>query len=350
MALHTVIMAGGKGERLWPISTPDNPKQMLAFEGTSSLLEKTFERSRRFSEPETIYVVTGDALREKVHRQLPEMPEENILSEPFGRNTAPCIGYAAVVISKKDPSGTMVVLPSDHIITSEDTFSDVITAGASALMTYPDLLITIGIVPESPETGYGYIAPGGAIETGGEIHLRHVVKFHEKPPKERAQEYVREGFLWNGGMFLWKVDTILKMFARYMPEMYEHLMLLKDSPSSSHDAVHQFYESVPSLSIDYGIMEKADRIAVIPVRFGWNDVGSWDALGRILPADDEGNAARGEHLFVDSSRNITYSSGKEIVLIDVHDLAVIEGDETILVCPRTSSQRVSEIVRKIHGK
>ncbi|MDT8273080.1 MAG: mannose-1-phosphate guanylyltransferase [Desulfomonilia bacterium] len=350
MALHTVIMAGGKGERLWPLSTPDHPKQLIAFSGDKSLLRDTFERSLAFSKPETIYVVTGELLRGEVLRQIPEIPEENILAEPFGRNTAPCIGYAGVVISQRDPEGIMIVFPSDHTIEDVDGFSEVIATGVRALETYPELLITIGLVPDSPETGYGYIAPGETLFESGKILVHQVTRFHEKPTREKALEYIHKGFLWNGGMFLWKAATILKMFARHMPEMHRDLMSLEDSlRRSCPGALREFYERAPSLSIDYGVMEKAEEIAVIPAQFGWSDIGSWDALGRYLECDEDGNGARGGHCFVDSRGNVTSSFGKKVVLVDVNDLVVVEGKDTILVCPRKSSQRVSDIARKIQN-
>lgn len=349
MALQVVIMAGGKGERLWPISSAQMPKQLIPFDGDKSLLRTTFERSCDLVPPENVYVVTSKDLADKVASELPEIPSENILAEPFGRNTAPCIGYAAVVISRKDPEAMMAVFPSDHLIREPAKLKEAILFGARALKSHPELLITLGVIPERPETGYGYIAPEVVLLSQDNLTLKRVKAFHEKPARILAEQYLKSGYLWNAGMFLWRADTILDMFSRYMADLYELLMELKSSLGSDPDSVERFYRAAPKVSIDYGIMEKASRVGVIPVDFGWSDVGSWDAMASVFSTDEQGNTVRGSGELIDAQRNVIWSADKHIVLIGVSDLVVVEGPDSILVCHRAASQQVGEVAKKFSG-
>ncbi|HPI93735.1 MAG TPA: sugar phosphate nucleotidyltransferase [Deltaproteobacteria bacterium] len=346
MALQVVIMAGGKGERLWPVSSGQTPKQLIPFEGEKSLLRCAFERSLNMTPPENIYVVTSADLCLKVQEELPEMPKENVLAEPVGRNTAPCIGYAAALIAKKDPKAMMAVFPSDHLIREPEKLKEAILFGAGALESHPDLLITLGVVPDRPETGYGYIAPEVVLLSQGGLILKRVRAFHEKPARILAEQYLKSGYLWNAGMFLWRVDTILDMFSRHMPELHGELMSLKESLGRDTGCVERYYRASPSISIDYGIMEKADRVAVIPVDFGWSDVGSWDAMGNLFATDAQGNTVRGSAELINADNNVIWSMDKRIVLIGVNDLVVVEGPDSILVCPRSLSQQVSSVAKK----
>ncbi|HOM29438.1 MAG TPA: mannose-1-phosphate guanylyltransferase [Deltaproteobacteria bacterium] len=347
MSLKVVIMAGGKGERLWPVSSPQTPKQLLPLHGTKSLLRTTFERALGLAQPEDIYVVTGRGLIQKVQEELPEIPPGNILAEPVGKNTAPCIGFAAVVISRKDPDATMAVFPSDHLIREPERLKEAILFGVSALASHPDLLITLGVVPDRPETGYGYIAPETVLLSRGGLTIKRVRAFHEKPARIVAEQYVKDGYLWNAGMFLWRVDTILEMFSRHMPELHEQLQELKATMDSDASAVDRFFNEAQSVSIDYGIMEKAGRVAVIPVDIGWSDVGTWDAMGNLYVTDDRGNSVRGPAELINSENNVIWSTDKRIVLIGVSDLVVVEGSDSILVCPRALSQEVSVVAKKL---
>ncbi|MRR14445.1 mannose-1-phosphate guanylyltransferase [archaeon] len=347
MRVHAVIMAGGKGERLWPVSQSDMPKQLHSFGADKSLLRMTFERISALTDSENIYVVTNAEIAHKVHEQLPELPEENILAEPVGRNTAPCIAYAARVISLKDPEAVMAVFPADHLIGNTGKFIDSIVFGLDSLVGRPELLITLGIVPDHPETGYGYIAPGEVIDRDGNMQLHRVITFHEKPDSDKAGQYISKGFLWNAGMFIWRVDTILESFRKHLPIMFGQIMSLGHCGEISRAELEEFYRTVDPVSIDYGVMEKASSVGVIPAEFGWNDIGSWDALAKILPGDAEGNTIRGDVILDDSFGNLVWSGGKKIVLIGVNDLVVVETDESILVCPRSSSQHVSRIAKKL---
>jgi len=347
MALHIVIMAGGKGERLWPLSRDDKPKQLLPIDGKKSLLRKTVDRVLLLVAPGQIHVVTNSNIADQVRDELPEIPKENIFTEPIARNTAPCIGYAAVMIARQDPQGIMAVLPSDHVITDQGRFCDALRFGVTSIEQYPDLLITLGIVPNYPETGYGYIAPSDHVYASDSFVLYKVGAFYEKPDSRRAASYIKKGYLWNSGMFLWRVDTILKAFKEYLPDMYKGLIKMGAKIDKDGKAIYEFYKDVEKVSIDYGIMEKTHDVAVIPAEFGWNDVGSWDALGRVFPADGKGNAVQGYAVLEESWNNVVWATGKKIVLIGVNNMVVAEGQDSILVCPRGRSQDVSKLLRKI---
>jgi mannose-1-phosphate guanylyltransferase len=347
MALNIVIMAGGKGERLWPLSREGKPKQLLSFGSQQSLLRSTFERTAALTQPEHVYVVTNAEIADKVSEQLPELPKKNILAEPVGRNTAPCIAYAAAVISIDDPDAVMAIFPSDHIIGDPLQFTQAVSFGVGALKNNPELLITLGMIPDHPETGYGYIAPGEVLQRDNKCMLHKVNAFHEKPEKAQAQEYIEKKYLWNAGMFLWRVDTILREFKDHLPAMYKDLMEFLTALNSQQDDPTAFYGKVEPVSIDYGVMEKTRHAAVIPVEFGWNDVGSWDAIGNVLPCDDKANVTSGSVIIEESKRNVIWSTSKKIVAIGIEDLVVVEGDDAILICPRDKSQGLSTILKNV---
>ncbi|HHO76130.1 MAG TPA: mannose-1-phosphate guanylyltransferase [Deltaproteobacteria bacterium] len=347
MQVYVVIMAGGKGERLWPLSHEARPKQLLCFGSDRSLLRATFERTVALASPEHVFVVTNEQIAENVRMQLPEVPAGNILAEPAGRNTAPCIAYAAASISMKDKDAVMAIFPSDQLINDEDLFIRAVGFGISTLNEHPELLITLGMIPDQPETGYGYIAPGGIIVQDKVFALHRVNRFHEKPQRNKAVEYLNQGCLWNAGMFLWRVDAILDEFRSLMPGMYHDLVALRTSLSAGKSAINTFYDKVKPVSIDYGIMEKTRNAATIPVDFGWNDIGSWDAIGNVLAADNSGNVTDGDVIMEDSSGSVIFSTHKKIVAIGVEDLVVVEGDKEILVCPRSRSQELSAVMKRI---
>ena len=347
MAIHAVIMAGGRGERLWPFSKPDRPKQLHAFGTGKSLIRSTYERLAGLTDSSRIYVVTGADIAAGIREHLPELPAENILLEPVGRNTAPCIAYAALHISGKDPDGVMAVFPADHLVGKPGRFHEAIDFGIGCLARRPGLLITLGLVPDHPETGYGYIAPGEALEGAGGYELRRVLAFREKPDGEKAREYIAQGCLWNAGMFIWRVGSILEAFGKHLPVMYGQAMAMVSEGEITPGGVNAFYSAVEPVSIDYGIMEKASDAGVIPAEFGWDDIGSWDALGKALPSDGAGNTCRGEVVVEDSRGNVVWATGKKIALIGVNDLVVVEGEDAILVCPRGRSQDVGRLAKKM---
>ncbi len=346
MALHIIIMAGGKGERLWPLSREERPKQLLDFGSGRTLLRRTVDRCLPLADHSRIYVITGAAIAPAVREELGDLPPRNIIAEPVGRNTAPCIAFAARLIAANDPDASLVVLPADHLIADEERFVAVMQYAVASLQSYPHLLLTLGIVPDHAETGYGYIQPGERLSGSQELQLLQVAAFCEKPDAERAQAYVDAGYFWNAGMFVWRADTVLRELAENLPEM---AALLEQSfgESDADQAIDRFYAQVKGISIDYGIMEKSRNVAVIPVDFGWNDIGSWDAVDVMLQRDGQGNAFSGDVVVEDAAGNVICSSGKKIVVLGVEDLAVVEGPDAILVCPRSRAQDVSGIAKKI---
>jgi mannose-1-phosphate guanylyltransferase len=243
----------------------------------------------------------------------------------------------------------MAVFPADHWISDRLGFTAAIGFGIEALREHPRLLITLGMVPDHPETGYGYIAPGEVAARGASHRLHRVLTFREKPDLKTAETYIEKGFLWNAGMFLWRVDTILDAFRVHLPGMHALLSAMNERPEIRDEDVREFYDRVEAVSIDYGVMEKASGVGVIPAGFGWNDIGSWDALGRIVPGDASGNAVSGDTLLEDASGNVVWATRKKIVLLGLNDLVVVEGRDAILVCPRTRSQDVSRVARLVAG-
>ncbi|HEY9161884.1 MAG TPA: mannose-1-phosphate guanylyltransferase [Desulfomonilia bacterium] len=349
MELFAVIMAGGKGERLWPVSTSLMPKQLIAFNGEKSLLRTTVDRILPLTSPEKICCVTGRDVSAAVASDLNEIPAGNILVEPFGRNTAPCVAFAAAWIEKQAPDAVMAIFPSDHDISDSDMFRRVVSFGVKCLDDEPGILLTIGIMPTRPETGYGYISPQNTLKEDGGLRLLKVGNFHEKPEASTAGEYIKRGFLWNAGMFIWKVGTILSEIEKNAPGLYEKTMELIDSDFREEDIL-KFYSSCESISIDFAIMEKAENVGVIPASFGWNDVGSWSAVTGLLDKDAHANAVHGDAFTYESSNNVIWSSGKKIVLIGIDDMAVVEGSDAILVSKKTMSQDLSKVLKLMAGK
>jgi mannose-1-phosphate guanylyltransferase len=349
MSLYAVIMAGGKGERLWPVSTPLIPKQLIAFNGDKSLLRTTVDRILPLTNPDKICCVTGRDVASAVASDLHEIPAWNILVEPFGRNTAPCVAFAAAWIEKQDQDAVMAIFPSDHDISDSDMFRRVVSFGVKCLDDEPGMLLTIGIMPTRPETGYGYISPQSSLKEEGGLRLLKVGNFYEKPDAARAGEYIKRGFLWNAGMFIWKVGTILGELEKNTPSLYERTKELIDSDFREEDIL-KFYSACESISIDFAIMEKAKNVGVIPASFGWDDVGSWSAVTKLLEKDVCLNAIHGDAFTYQSSNNVIWSSGKKIVLIGIDDLAVIEGDDAILVSKKSMSQDLSMVLKLMAPK
>jgi mannose-1-phosphate guanylyltransferase len=349
MSLYAVIMAGGKGERLWPVSTGARPKQLIAFSGEKSLLRTTVDRLLPLTSPEKICCVTGKDITAAVASDLNDIPAQNILIEPFGRNTAPCIAFAAAWIGRFDPDAVMAIFPSDQDISDNETFRKAVSFGVNCLEDLPDMLLTLGIMPLYPETGYGYIAPLNKIKETAGLNLFGVDRFHEKPDAATAIEYISRGYFWNAGMFIWKVSTILKELEMNAPGLFENTMTLMRSNFKDVDIL-RFYTAAEPISIDYAVMEKAKNVGVIPASFGWNDVGSWSAVTKLLSQDADSNAIHGDAFMYQSSNNVAWSSGKKIVLIGASDMAVVEGDDAILVCRKAMSQDVSRVLKLMSSK
>ena len=347
--VYAVIMAGGVGTRFWPKSRKSNPKQFLNLFGDTSMIRQTVERLEGFVDGEQVVVVTNQDYGTLVKSQLPSVDPSHIIGEPVARNTAPCIASAAALLYRKDPESVMIVLPADHRIGNPIEFRNVL---GTAIITAKnkESLVTIGIKPNRPETGYGYIHHGIDAEIETLSHPVYRVKgFTEKPNLETAARFFESGdYLWNSGIFIWKTSTVLEAFEEHLPEIYSNVETLLDSNFTDED-VRDFYEACPSISIDYGIMEKAEKVHVIPGDFNWNDVGSWTAVHELSDKDTEGNATvKGEALYINSSGNYVSTNGKKLVAFaGVDNVALVETEDAILVVNLDQSQDVNEIVEEL---
>lgn len=344
--MYAVIMAGGKGTRFWPRSRQKRPKQLLNIVGRRSMLQQTIARISSLLPLENILVVAGEDHGEEVRAQLAELPDENIVLEPVGRNTAACIGLAALLVQHRDPTAVMVVLPADHLITDEDLFLSTLRAAVAMARKQP-ALVTLGIRPALPETGYGYIEAGDQVDTVQEHKFYKVTSFHEKPDSERAKHYLEKGnFFWNSGMFVWQVEAILAEMQNYLPGLYTDLHKLE--PFLDGDGlgkeINRIYPDLQSISIDYGVMEKAGNVLMIPADFGWNDLGSWASMAQIWPKDDQHNVHQGEIMAMESQGNVVFCGQKLCVLLGVDDLIVVDTEDALLVCAVNRAQDIGKIL------
>lgn len=345
----TVIMAGGVGSRFWPMSTKNHPKQFLDVLNTGkSLIRSTFERFQKITPTENILVVTNEQYRDLVKKHIPELDNEQILGEPVGKNTAPCIAYAKEKIRKKSATASMVVAPSDHIIRNEDVFVEVVTKSLNYALDNPEL-VTLGIEPTRADTGYGYINYQRKSQKDG---FYPVNNFTEKPNQKLAQEFVESGdYLWNAGIFVWSLDSIDKAFEKNLSEM-NSLFADKQgdyNTANENKAIEDVYAQCENISIDYGIMEKADKVSVYPAPFDWSDVGTWNALYDIREKDDNSNVISSKHQFIRNSEGclVHLSSDKLVALNGVKDLVIVESDSAIMVIDRNDEQAVKEVVNSL---
>ncbi|MCB1022437.1 MAG: mannose-1-phosphate guanylyltransferase [Bryobacterales bacterium] len=345
--LHAVILAGGRGTRFWPRSRTAMPKQLLPVVGELSLLQQTVHRVRDLIPPERVWVITSELLRTKVRKQLPGVPASQIVAEPEGRNTAPAIALAAALIAQQNPDAVMAVLPSDHLILDEPRYLGVLESAARAASA--DKLVVLGIQPRYAETGYGYIEFPEGVKAGRKTAVE-VVSFREKPEQAVADEFVQAGnFYWNSGQFLWRAGTILDAVKAHLPKTYAAVASLPAPNSSKFKAaLAKSYPKTDKTSIDYGILEKASNIAGFPCKdFGWNDVGSWEAVYQLAPKDPRGNAADTPVELLDASGNYVDAPGKFVALVDVHNLIVVDTKDALLICPRAEAQKVSALVKAL---
>ena len=355
--MYIVILAGGSGTRFWPLSRAARPKQLISITGDRSMLQRTVERVLPLH-PKRILIITNHLQADETERQMQPYNSVpiDVIAEPVARNTAPAIGLAAALVAARDPSGIMAVLPADHFIKNEKMLRETLVfAGQSASNGF---LVTLGIQPSRPETGYGYIEAGMDVaEEGGEQgHGPYPVRrFVEKPPLAEALRYLEEGnFFWNSGMFIWQADTILGEMGMFMPALHEKLLQLMRANAASgqsglKEQIATLYEDIESVSIDYGVMEKSSRVQMVPVEMGWSDVGSWSALPEVIEPDRDGtvcvNAAG--HIAVDSSDCLIYADGRMVATVGVHNVVIVSTPDAILVCHRERCQDVKKVVEQL---
>ncbi len=350
--MYAVIMAGGRGTRFWPKSREKMPKHLQDILGKRTLIQETVDRIGSLIPVKNILIVTGANHSDVIKQHLHNLPEENIIVEPVGRNTAPCIGLAAVHIKKMNPEGVMVVLPSDHYIADEEAFRRTI-AIAGEMAQRGNHLLTIGIKPTGPETGYGYMEQGEAVTAIRGEEIFQVKSFREKPDIEQAKTFLENGgFLWNSGMFVWKVSTILNKIEKLLPDLYKGLKEIEDAlgTDSEKNIISKAYKEITPVSVDNGIMERSGKTLLVRGDFGWSDIGSWGALWEMWDKDENGNAVKGRFVGVDSSNSLIYSPDKLVALVGVEDLVVVETADSLLVCKKNSSQDVKKLVELLEEK
>lgn len=347
MKKTALIMAGGRGERFWPRSRKNLPKQFLSLTGDGkTMIQLTVERISALVDIEDVYIATNKEYKMLVKEQLPGLPEENILCEPVGRNTAPCIGLGAVHISKKYEDAIMFVLPSDHLIKYTGMYIDTLKE-ACEVAEAGNNLVTLGITPDYPETGYGYIKFEAEKGIG---HAYKVEKFVEKPDLETAKKYLAsEEYLWNSGMFIWKVSTILDKMKEYMSDTYTGLQTIKESIGTENQelVLDTEFEKFSSISIDYGILEKAENIYTIPGTFGWDDVGSWLAVERIRKTNEFGNVVSGNVITINSKECIIEGTEKLIAAVGLENMIIVDTEDATLICDKEHAGEIKKVLETL---
>lgn len=341
-----VVLAGGRGERFWPLSTGSQPKAFLRLVGSESLLQATVRRVRLLVPWAQILVVANRAHADLVREQLPELPGANLLLEPVGRDTAAAIGFASLHVERLDREAVMAVLPADHHVPDEEAFAAVFERALELVQLRPSWVVTLGIAPTRPEIGYGYLEVGEAlVDLPGAFHVR---RFLEKPDLETAEGFLREGrHYWNSGVFLWRNATIQGLLSRCMPTEWDGLCRIREAWGDDVVLAKEF-SAFKGISIDYGVLEQMKgAVGMIRAAFAWDDLGSWDALARVLPAEEHGNVVVGEARCLDTSGSVIVSTGKPVAAVGVSDLIVVATQDGILVCSKGRSEELKRLVREM---
>ena len=343
MEKYILVMAGGVGSRFWPRSRKNLPKQLLNIFGHQTMIQQTVDRIRDLVPPENILIITNKVQKALVEEQLPFIPTENVIAEPVGRNTAPCVGLAAQIISKRSNDAVFVTLPADHLIKDRNKFLDTLNTSIEFANTSKGL-ITFGITPTRPDTGYGYI---NFEKAAIDHNIYKVIRFIEKPDVETAKSYLRSGnYFWNSGMFVWRTDVILKEIATFLPDLSKGLNELDPSIGTNDFdiSLEVFFNSIKGISVDYGIMEKSDKVFMFEGNFDWSDVGSWETVYEMSDKDDNGNAIFGEIHTKKTKSSYIYSPNKFTSVIGLENIVVIDTPDALLVCNRENVQEVRDAV------
>lgn len=341
--MFALILAGGAGTRLWPRSRTSLPKQLLALSGDDTMVQATVNRVLPIVPFEHIFVATNREYGPLIKEQVPGIPRQNIIEEPSGKNTAPCIGLAAMYMRRLDPNAVMASLHADHFISDEEGFRQALLAAEE--VARQGYLVTLGVTPNKPETGYGYVQRGSKLGHYNDHPVYQVAQFLEKPDLATAEKFVASGeYYWNSGIFIWQLSTLLEAFSNHMPEFYQQLGQL-DQVLDTEEAIDPIWQEIKSVSIDVGIMERAEKVAVVPFDVGWNDVGSWAAIHEINQADENGNVIlKTEHIGVDTRGTLIQGNGRLIATIGLEDIVIVDSDDALLVCAKDKVQDIKKIV------
>lgn len=353
--LHAVIMAGGSGTRFWPASRNQRPKQLLELVDESSMLQSTCSRLQGLISPEHTLVMTNKHLVSPVRKQLTEVPPEQIVGEPLKRDTAACIALAASMIHNADADATMLVLPADHIISTDAQFQDCMRSGMKLIEQSPKRLVTFGIRPSYAAESFGYVQRGDALSDSGISGAFKVASFREKPDRQTAEQYLTSGaYDWNSGIFMWRAETILDALRQFEPEMMKHIDAITAELGTPgyNVTLEREFAKIDGRSIDYAVMERHPEVCVIEANFSWDDVGSWQSIGRLTEPDEQGNCVRGKYLPIQSQRMIVYSEDTEhlVVTIGMQDTIVVHTPNATLVAPKEEEERVREVVKQLQTR
>lgn len=350
---YALIMAGGGGTRLWPMSRTSTPKQLLPLVEDQSMFRVSVERLAPLFTPDHVYIVAGRQHVDALRAQAPEIPAANFIAEPYGRDSGPAAALGISVIHKRDPQATVAILTADHHITEKERFRQVLAAAYG--LAQQDRIVTLGISPSLPSTAFGYIRRGQPLGEFGAFAAYDSLGFTEKPDLSTAMQFIRSGeYSWNSGMFIWRADRALREFERQQPSMFRLFSALKpaiDTPEYS-DKLDAIWAEMSKISLDFAVMEGADRIAVIPIDIGWSDVGSWEALFDVLTLDESGNAVKGsapDHIMIDTRSSLVYSD-KLTVMIGVENIVVVDTDDALMICTKERTQDVKEIVNMLRDR
>jgi mannose-1-phosphate guanylyltransferase len=352
--LFAIIMAGGSGTRFWPKSRRNRPKQLLNLHGDATMLQQTVARIAPLVPAERTFIITGTDQADATREQLPRLPSANIIAEPCPRDTAPCVGLAAEIVAAMDPDGTMVVMPADHVIRPDEVFQRAVKAAAAVVEEAPESLVTFGVKPTRPETGYGYIQRGESLEVREGVAVHRVVQFREKPDRETAEGFLASGdFAWNAGIFVWKARTILAEIRRHKPMLGAALDRVGAAwgTAAGPDVLAAEFPLMERTPIDKAVMEKADDVKVLEVVYDWNDLGDWRALRPLLPIDADGNALRGDVVALDTRDSIILSDdGGLIATLGLEDVVVVQSGGATLVARRDQLDKLKGLVESLHAR